>query len=231
MGLIDQVGLNHLMVPLLHAGQNSLREGWQDATPPGIDTNIWAETLTGTGGRARDLTEAPHQKQVLTGPANADTARLYSVHRWSCGPTVWGSNLLYKRFLFGWEVKFASVASIDNTHFFMGLAPSAVATRATNELIGFILTADALNSLTDDGGVETVNAVGAPVLTNWHLLTIEVYAGGIVFYIDGAAVAQHTTNLPDYAFHLTWYLPQEAAANGGELHIGALGCYYEFVVR
>jgi hypothetical protein len=231
MGAIDQIGLNHLMILLIHAGQNALKEGWQDATPPGIDANIWAETLTGTGGRARDLTEAPYIKQLLTGPANADTARLRSIHQWSCGPTVWGTNHIYKRFVFVWEGKFTTVASIDNTFFFMGLAPTTVATRATNELIGFILTADALNSLTDDGGVETVNAVGAPVLTNWHLYALEVYAGGVVFYIDGAAVAQHTTNLPDQAFYLTWYLPQEAAANGGQLHIGSLGCFYEFVVR
>lgn len=229
--MIDEIGLQHILIGIIHGGGNALKEGWQDPTPPGHDTNIWKAVVTGTGGVARDLTEAPHQKQVLTGPANADTARLHSVHRWTCGPTVWGANLAYKRFLFGWEVKFATVASIENTAFFMGLMPTTVATRATDELIGFVLTADVLNSLTDDGGTETVNAVAAPVLTDWHFYAIEVYAGGVVFYIDGAAVAQHTTNLPDQAFYLTWYLPQEAAANGGELHIGACGCYYEFVVR
>jgi len=209
----------------------NLYEGWQDATPPGIDPNIWTTVVAGTGAVTRSTAEAAYLKAILTGPTNADTARLYSVAQWPCGPTLWGADMLYKRFVLAWEAKFATVASIDNAAFFMGLAPTAGATRATAELIGFYLSADVLRSLTDDGGVETTNAMGAPVLTNWHLYTIEVYAGGVVFYIDGAAVALHATNLPDYNFHLTWYLPQEAAANGGELHIGALGCYYQPVVR
>lgn len=229
--MIDEIGLQHMLIPLNSMGKSNFVESWQDATPPGIDVNIWTEVLTGTGGRARDATEAAYLKQLLTGPANADTARLHSVHQWPAAPTLMGANVIYKRFLFVWEAKFATVASIENTTFLMGLAPSTVATRATPELICFILTADALNSLTDDGGVETVNAVGAPVLTNWHLFAIEVYAGGVVFYIDGEAVAQHVTNLPDQNWYLTWYLPQEAAANGGELHLGRLGCFYEPIVR
>lgn len=227
--MIDEIGLQHLLIPMMHGGQNALKEGWQDPVFP--DPGLWVTAVAATGAVNRDLTEAPHQKIVLTGPANADTARLYSLYRWTCGPTIWGSNLAYKRFIFAWEAKFDVVASIDNTHFLMGLAPTIAATRATNEQISFILTADALNTLTDDGGAETVTVVApAPVLTNWHFYAIEVYAGGVVFYVDGVAV-QHTTNLPDIAFYLTWYLPQEAAANGGELHVGALGAYYEFVVR
>lgn len=229
--MIDVIGLFHALITLSSAGKSNLVETWQDVTPPGIDPNIWATVLTGTGGVARNTAEAGYLKVILTGPTNADTARLHSVAQFPATPTLMGANVIYKRFIFVWEAKFATVASIDNTHFLMGLAPSAVATRATNELIAFILTADALNSLTDDGGAETVNAVGAPVLTNWHLYAVEVYHGGVVFYIDGAAVAQHVTNLPDQNWYLTWYLPQEAAANSGQLHVGRLGCFYEPIVR
>jgi len=236
MGLIDQIGLNHLILSLNYSGKSSLSESWQDATPPGHDTNIWTEVLGATGSVDRDATEVGYLKQVFTGPANADTARLHSVHEWPVAPTLWGADMLYKRFVFGWECKFVSVDSIENggpaaAGFFMGLAPSTVATRATQELIGFVLTANALNSLTDDGGTETLNAVGAPTLTDWHVLAIECYAGGVNFYVDGAVMANHITNIPDGNYYLTWYVPQEAAANGGQLHLGALGCFYEFVVR
>ena len=234
--MIDVIGLYHLLISLNASGKSSLSESWQDATPPGHDVNIWTEVAGGTGGAARDATEVGYLKQLFTGPANADTARLHSVHQWPVAPTLWGAEMMYKRFVLIWECKFVTVASILNggpatAGFFMGLAPSTVATRATQELIGFVLTADALNSLTDDGGTETLSAVGAPVVTNWHLLAIECYAAGVNFYVDGAVAAQHTTNIPDENYYLTWYVPQEVAANGGQLHLGALGCFYEFVVR
>jgi hypothetical protein len=123
-----------------------------------------------------------------------------------------------------WEAKFASVASIDNALFFMGLSASNVATRATDNIAGFILTADALNCITDDGGGEVVGAVGAPVLTNWHKYGIVAYPGVIEFYVDEVMQDRHLTveNLPDVNAHLMFYLPQEVAANSGELHVAMI---------
>ncbi len=229
--MIDVLGLYHQILSLNYSGKSSLGESWQDAAPPGHDTNLWTEVITASGGIARVTTEVGYLKQVFTGPANADTARLHSVQQWPVAPTLWGAEMIYKRFVFIFEVKFGTVASIDNTTFFMGLAPTTGSIRTSQELIGFVLTADALNSLTDNGGTETLNALGAPTLTDWHLLAIECYAAGVNFYVDGAVAATHITNLPDENYYLTWYVPQEAAANSGELHLGVLGCFYEFVVR
>jgi len=225
---IDTIGLNHLIIPMFHASKDSVLETW---VSPGINPAIWGTAIAATGLVALDKTEQPYQKAVLTGTVNADTARLYAQRQWSVGPTVWGDNTVWKRFVMMWEAKFVTVASIENTTFLMGLSPTLVATRATNETIGFVLTADVLNSLTDNAGTETVNAVGAPVLTNWHTYAIEAYQGGIVFYVDGAAIVTHSTNLPDYNFYPTFYLPQEAAANGGELHIGQVALWHEPVMR
>lgn len=227
--MIDAIGLAHLLIPLMHASGDGFLETWQDDFD--INPVAWGTPVVGTGGAALDKTEQPYQKAILTGPANADTVRLHSQWRWSCGPTVWGANTFWKRFLMVWSAKFAVEASIENTTFAMGLLPTLTATRATAEQITFILNGDALNYLTDDGGVETTGAVGAPTLTDWHTYGIEVYRGGVVFYIDGVAVATSSTNLPDYNFYPTFYLPQEAGANGGQLHIGPVGFWHEALVR
>ncbi len=226
---IDKIGLDHLIIPLTHMGGNGLLESWQDDFD--VNPALWGTPVTGTGGIALDKTEQPYQKCILTGPANADTARLYSQQVWSAGPTVWGANTFWRRLMMIWSAKFTTVASIENTTFFMGLAPTVAATRATDDLIGFCLTADALNTLTDNGSVETLNAAGAPTLTDWHTYALEVYRGGVVFYVDGVPVQQHVTNLPDYNFRMTFYLPQEAGANGGQLHIGPVTCWNEGIVR
>lgn len=232
MGIIDQIGLNHLMVPLLHGVPGPFAETWQDPIPPGIDAGLWTRVVTGTGAIAQDLTEIPYHKILMTGPTNGGTARIYSNHRWTVAPRLWGANHIYKRFLFMWEAKIATVASVNNPTFFMGLASTIAATRATDDMIGFILTADAINTFTDDGGAETITVPAvAPAVANWHLYGIEVYPGGIAFYIDGALAAAHIVNMPDIAFYLTWYFPQEAGANGGQLSVGPLGCNYELVLR
>ncbi len=208
-------------------------ETWQDEA--GIDATVWTTAVTGTGAVARDATEAAYLKAVLSGPANADTARIRSNQRWVCAPDTYGTNTLLRRLIMEWEAKFATVASIENTTFFMGLAATTAATRATTNIVGFILASDALNSITDDGVGETTKIVGAPTLTVWHKYAIDVQTRKIAFYIDEAKVAEHTTSagddLPDQTMYLNFYLPQEAAAAGGQLHLALIRIWYEDIRR
>lgn len=215
----DSIIIQELLRPSIN-----FYEGWQDEL--GIDFTVWTTAITATGTVARDVTEPPYLKVLLSGPANGDTARLYGNQRWFCRPDTYGLNTILRKLTIEFEAKFSVVASIDNPTFFMGLGAIQLSTRASTNIAGFILTADALNSITDDGVGETVKAVGAPVLTTWHKYRIEVLAGTIYFYIDEVLVATHTTaaveRLPDTAMFPVFYCPQEAGANGGLVHIGTV---------
>lgn len=200
-------------------------ETWQDEVA-GIDPAIWTIAVTGTGAVVHDATETGYLKALLTGTGNGDTARLTSDQRWVCAPDLYGKNTIRRRLTMEFEAKFATVASIDNTAFFMGLASATNATEASNNIAGFILDAsDELNSVTDDGA-RTAKAIGDPTLTNWHKYSIDVYEEVISFYVDEVEVSRHSTaaaeDLPDTTMYQNYYLPQEAAANGGELHVGII---------
>lgn len=222
---IDLIGRLDKLENLVSLGLPYLIETWQDVL--GIDVTIWTTAVTGTGAVARSIAEEPYQKVILSGPANADTARLYTVQEWQLAPDTWGINTFNKLLIMEWEVKFNVVASIENTTFFMGLSAVNNATRASTNIAGFILTGDALNAITDDGVGETVSAVGGPTITNWNKLAIVAYNNVIEFWVNETMQARHTTipgaeTLPDVNAHGMFYLPQEAAANGGELHIATV---------
>lgn len=221
--MIDEIGTLRRLGTLASVGLPYLSEVWHTA----IDAAIWTIVVGGTGAVTRSVAEEPYQKVILSGPANGDTARLHTVHEWQLAPDTWGPNTFNKLLIMEWEAKFATVASIDNSYFFMGLAASNVATRATSNIAGFILNgSDVLNSITDDGVGETTKAVGAPTLTNWHKYGIVAYNDIIEFYVDEAMQARHTTSdgedLPDVNAHGVFYLPQEGAASGGELHVATV---------
>ncbi|KKM98609.1 hypothetical protein LCGC14_1156130 [marine sediment metagenome] len=217
--MLDEKGYFDKLITLNQKELPSLTETWQDA----IDAAIWSQVLVATGTVTRDISEQPYQKVVLAGTANADTARLLTTVSWQLAPDTWGLNTFQKSLVMEWECKFDTVASIENTGFFMGLGAAVGATRAATNIAGFILTADALNVITDDAVGETVSAVGAPVLTNWMKLKILAYGACIEFYVNEVMQARHTTaageDLPDVNAYGIFYVPQEAGANGGELHV------------
>lgn len=223
--MIDAIGQVRKLLELASMGVPYLIESWQDVL--GIDPTIWTKVTTGTGAITDPPSKAeePYQKVVLTGPANGDTARLYTVQEWQLAPDTWNTNTFLKILIMEWEAKFDVVASIDNAAFFMGLSAVNNATRASNNIAGFILTADVANSITDNGIGETVKAVGAPVLINWNKFKIVAYPGVIEFWVNEVRQAIHVTteNLPDINAHGMFYLPQEALANGGELHLAITG--------
>jgi len=222
---IDRTGrINDLNI-LARLGLPYLIETWQRTA--GIDLSIWTTTAEGTTGTIlRDISEEPYQKVVLAGLANADEARLYTTQEWQLAPDTWGLNTFNKALIMEWECKFAVVDDIDNALFFMGLSAGVAANRAAMNLAGFILTGNALNAITDDGIGEFVSLVGGPVLTNWMKLSIVAYSAVIEFYVNEVLQARHTTidteRLPDMNVHGMFYLPQEAGANTGELHVATV---------
>ncbi len=88
--------------------------------------------------------------------------------------------------------------------------PTAVATRATNNLIGFALLADVLQTLTDSGGVETVNTAFGETLTNHNKFRLEIMESAVRFYLNETLIAIHTTNVPAVPMYPTWYAVTEA---------------------
>lgn len=208
----------------------ALFEDWRKEQSSVIDPEKWVVSGASTGGITRTVgsdATTPKMYMRLSGPANADTMRLRSRRRWDVGPDTWGTATVFRKLILEWEVKFATVASIDNTVFFMGLGATTTCSRASDNLIGFILTADALNSITDDAVGETINALGAPVLTNLHKIRMEISAGKVDFFVDETLQATHIANLPDQAMYLHFYLVQEAAANGATVDISNIAAWYE----
>lgn len=211
-----------------------LYEGWQDEA--GIDATVWSTLLTGTGAVARNVAESPYLKVLLNSAAVNDTASLYSDQRWFCGPDTYGANTIQRKLVLEFEAKLVNTPSLLNTAFFMGLAATQGAYETTNDLIGIVLGADdSLESITDEGGVETTKTLVAAGFTGWHKYKIEVYAGTVDFYVDEAKITTHTTvaveHLPDAAMYINFYCPAEAALFNGELHVGIVRLWTEDVAR
>lgn len=201
-----------------------LMETWQDNIVP-IDPNIWTTAVGGGGTVARSAATEPYQDILLGGAAAADTARLYTVWEWQLAPGIYGVANIVKKLVIEWEAAITNVADVDNATFFMGLGSIAATTRATNDIAGVILVADAYNFLTDDGGVETVTVLpSAPAVGNRHKFKIVAYAGTIELWVDEVLEVTHNVNLPDVNAHVQFYLVQEGGGGGtGVLRVGPVG--------
>ena len=225
---IDERGRLEYLIKNTSYGLPYLMETWQD--PLGIPPAVWATATGGTGpGTVTwSIAEEPYHKVILAGAGNDDdTSRLYTVWQWQLAPGLWGINTFNKLLIMEWEVKMANVSEMDNATCFLGLSAVNNATRASDDIAGFILTGDALNCISDNGGSETVAAVGGPTLTNWNKLAIISYRNVIEFWVNEAMQARHTTtpapdeDLPDINAHGMFYLDQEALGTGlAEIHIG-----------
>lgn len=205
----------------------SLIETWQD--PAGIDFTVW-NTAVGAGGTvARSAATDPYQEVLMGGAAAGDTARLYTVYEWQLAPDTWGTATLVKKLVMEWEALIDNVTEVDNATFFMGFGSLVLTTRASNDIAGVILTADAYNFITDDGGAETVTALpSAPATNARHKFKLVAYAGTIELWCDETLEVTHTTaaaeNLPDVNAYGQFYCTQEVGGLGtGVLHVGPVG--------
>jgi len=88
--------------------------------------------------------------------------------------------------------------------------------------------ADVLTAVTDAAGVETTTDVSAGItITNYNKLKIEIYSGGVKFYINETLVATHSTDISDYMRYINNYIKAEAATGATSLSVGPIRIYYQ----
>ena len=200
----------------------SFVESWQDSTP---NPTFWTPTDPATGTKWTIRSSASYL-EIYSVPAANEVTRLVSNQRWVGAPLVYGPNTVYRRLNLEFEVKFTNVANIDNALSFFGLSTAQADVRTANNLISWALVGDALQSLTDLAGVETVNTGFGETLTNWNKLRIRVYANAVEFYVNDVLRATHITNRPDYPWYLNFYVDTEGGG-AATIELGAIRAWYE----
>jgi len=214
--------LNMATRPAIH-----LYEGWQDEL--GIDFTVWTVTNPATGvAWARGADGADLMASSI--PNANETARLRSNQRWVAAPTLYGTNKILRRLILEFEMQLANVANMDNTLCFFGLTPAIGNDRSSNNIIGFALLADVLQTLTDLGGVETVNTGFGETLTNKNKLRIEVLLNTVRFYLNETLLATHITNLADLPMYLNFFVDTEAGG-AATIKVGVTRAWFEDIVR
>jgi len=210
------------LVNMLARPSINLYEGWQDEA--GIDNTVWTVADPATGV-AWTRGPADGYLRAFSTPAANETCRLRSNQAWPFMPDTYGANTILRKSILEFELKLTNVANIDNTLAFFGLS-GVLSDRQSQDLIGWALLADALQSLTDDGGAETVNTGFGETLTNWNKLKIEACAGHVKFYLNEVLVADHTTNLPDDPLYVNFFVDTEAGGFA-MIEVGIIRCWFE----
>ncbi len=221
--------LEDMMVKLVSGRLETLPshgEFWIDEA--GIPAQYWSSATTATGTVARDATEAGYMKVLVNCPAAVDTAKLYSVQRWRVSPGDFGTNTIQRKTFLEFELKTGTLANLDNAIVFLGFGDGQGDIRSTAGIIGFIFAADAITAVTDAAGVETTTDVSAGItVTNYNKYRIEVYAGGVKFYVNETLVATHVTNLSDGMKYINYSCGAEAATGATSLSVPDSRAWYQ----
>ncbi len=206
----------------------SLVETWQDVL--GIDPTVWVTVDPATGAAWAAPTESGGFLYAETTLNANETARLRSVQQWVASPNTPNLYLVIKKTILEWEMVVGAVANLDNAITFWGFTNGPNDNRATNNLIGFGLVGDALQSVTDSGGVETVATGFGENLTAHTKLRIEIYESTVDFYVDEVLVATSAANIPVNPMYIQMFLDTDG---GGAcaFDIGIVRCWYEMVER
>ncbi len=209
-----------------------INEAWE---PANVDLNIWTPTHPATNNIVVVENTAPNVGYAVVefNVEDAETARLIgraSVNRWRINPNLVGLNHVVKQFLMEWEIYFNDVANVAEATIFMGLVTTAAATRATNNIVGFGITAGVLTSITDRGGVEVVaTGFGETLEDTRNKLRIMVDSVNIYFFVNEVLVATHAVaaNLPDQLMYPCWFMPSDGGGvDTFEFYLGALRMGY-----
>jgi hypothetical protein len=187
-----------------------LTEQWSSAD--NTFTGAWNRE-TGSASTITRITSDEDMIKVAIAVPASDTARLRTTYNFRATPSKFSAtaNTSMVRGIFAeWEAKFTNVANIDNSTFFMGFSESASGLRTTADIIGFGLSSDAIQTVTDSSGTETTNLPSAITLTNRNLYKMAITEDQVEFWINGNSVATHTTNLPDIMPHFMIYNASEA---------------------
>ena len=175
-------------------------------------TGAWNRE-TGSASTITRITSDEDMIKVAIAVPASDTARLRTTYNFRATPSKFSStsNTSMVRGIFAeWEAKFTNVANINNSTFFMGFSESTSGLRTTADIIGFGLSSDAIQTVTDSSGTETTNLPSAITLTNRNLYKMAITENQVEFWINGNSVATHTTNLPDIMPHFMIYNASEA---------------------
>ena len=194
--------------------ETSMTETWQDEL--GIDFTIWTTTDPATGAAWARGAGAGVMAAFLAASAapNAnETARLRSNQRWQAVPIlIVNNNTITKRLRFEFEMTLANLANLDNTLCIFGLTPGIADNRASNDIIGFALVGagNALQTVTDVGGVEEVNTGFGENLAQVNKCKIDVYEDHVKFYLNEVMIADHIVSLPDQAMYINFFYDTNA---------------------
>lgn len=205
----------------------SFYEGWQDEA--GIDATQWIITDPATGA-AWNRGAVGSMLMASSTPNANETARIRSTFRISVVPNGWGIATIARRFSLEFEMMLQGIANMDNALSFFGLTTGIADGRNTNNIIGFGLNADALQTVTDDGGAETTATGFGETLINLNKYRIDVSQGHVVFSLNETQLADHVTNLPDYPFYLNFFLDTEAGGNAN-ISLGIIRMWLEDINR
>mgnify|MGYP001602016947 FL=1 len=190
------------------------------------ETNKWATAVVATGTAAA-ATVSNRRVLRLNCPAASDTARGRVLGQVTNPQGASATNDVYQQLVLEFVMALGTVANIDNAQFIVGLGAAGTEIRTTADVIGFILVSDALNTLTDSGGTETVTVVSSgPTLTSFNKYKIVVRNGAVDFYVNDVLKNTHTANITAVLVIPFFFCFAEAATGATECDIADLRCYF-----
>ncbi len=131
---------------------------------------------------------------------------------------------IWQRVVLEFEAALVGVTAQNNSKFLMGLAQTN-GERSDDNVLGFSLVSDALNTLTDKAGTETENVVSSPpTLTAYNRYKIVLSNGSVEFYVNGALVDTIITNIPAIPLKAAFVLISDNSGSA-ELRVGATRLY------
>ena len=180
-------------------------EAWQDLA---IDPSLWTVTDPATGAAWAAAVAGDYIYNTTIPNAN-ETARLVGDQLWIVPSHAIPLRIVMQRLIIEFELNLANVANIDNTLFFVGLTPGVANTRASNNIIGFGLLADVLQTITDLAGVETVNTAFGETLAQHNKFRMEISDTEVQFYLNEVLLATHAANIPAVPSYLNFFIDTE----------------------
>jgi len=232
MGDIDPIGTARETLRTAYiAGlpSQSLIEDWSDPAV-GISGARWTVTDPATGvAWARTVSGAFIYATAV--PNLNETARLRSNQQWRAHVAAIQTRIIPKKFIFEFELLLGNVVNMDNALTILGgLTQGVAATRATTDIVAFGLIGDALQTITDLAGAETVTTGFGETLAQHNLFRIEVTDTEVLFGLNGDYIARHIANLPDGPFYLQFFTDTEAG--GAATHaVGWTRAWYETITK
>lgn len=182
-------------------------------------TNDWTETLTSTGTR----TIVNAQIRCDTGATLGSTVRISKNAPLYADIRTLGSDEAFNKFQVEFYLTLTNIANVDEATTFWGMGGAATATRASNDIFGFIVNSGEISAISDENGSETVTAISSSGTR--ALYRIEVDSSSYKFYKDGTLVATHSGSgrLIEW---LQFFIENDAAATA-RIEIAQLRAWFE----